>query len=163
MDEYGIPFTQVFPTGEFPMQLSITRFKNQESIAFARIMFSDKPVQKWEFALQESQKPIPIGGEEMHGYSVDAGVGIFMDYEASKVFDKKAAENMDGVVFKELEKHYHNKWKYTMYNFNNHNLAAFTTGLGDGYYATYIGFDANGVPCRLITDFGLFDWKQNQR
>ncbi|HTE28441.1 DUF4241 domain-containing protein [Flavitalea sp.] len=162
IDEYGIPFTQVFPAGEFAMQLAITKFKNQESIAFARIKFSDEPVQKWEFALLKGQKPMPIGGEDMPGYSVDAGVGLFIDKEASKVFDRKTAENTDREVFKEMEKHYHNNWKYTMYNFGNHNLAAFSTGLGDGYFGTYIGFDANGNPCRLLTDFGLFDWKQNK-
>jgi hypothetical protein len=163
IDEYGIPFTQLFPRGEFDMQLSIAKFKDQESIAFARIKFSDEPVQKWEFALLESQKPVPIGGEDLPGYSVDAGVGIFIDKEASQVFDKSKAENMDSEVFREMEKHYHNKWKYTMYNFGNHNLAAFTTGFGDGHFGTYIGFDVKGNPCRLITDFGLFDWKQNIR
>jgi hypothetical protein len=162
IDEYGIPFTQLFPTGEFPLQLSITKLGNQESIAFVRINFSAEPVQKWEFALQKGQKPMPIGGEEMPGYSVDAGVGIFIDKDASKVFDKKTARNMDTKLFKEMENHYHIKWKYAMHNFGSHNLAAFSTGFGDGYYATYIGFDANGKPCRLLTDFGLFDWKQTR-
>jgi hypothetical protein len=160
IDEYGIPFTQLFPTGEFPVQLSITKLENQESIAFVRINFSDEPVQKWEFALQATQKPMPIGGEEMPGYSVDAGVGVFIDKDANKVFDKKTAENTDRELFKEMEKHYHSKWKYAMYNFGDNNLAAFSTGFGDGYYASYIGFDATGKPCRLLTDFGLFDWKQ---
>jgi hypothetical protein len=47
-----------------------------------------------------------------------------------------------------------------MYNFGKYNLAAFTTGLGDGKYATYIGYDAAGKPCRLLSDFKLFDWKE---
>lgn len=162
IDEYGIPFTQVFPTGEYDMQLAIAKFKDQESVAFARISFSDEPVQKWEFALREGEKPMPIGGEDMPGFSVDAGVGVYIDKEANKVFDRKKAENMDAEVFKEMEKHYHNKWKYTMYNFGNYNLAAFSTGFGDGYFGTYIGFDAAGNPCRLLTDFNLFDWKQNK-
>jgi hypothetical protein len=162
IDEYGIPFTQVFPTGEYDMQLAITKFKDQESIAFARISFSDEPVQKWEFAMREGEKPMPIGGEDMPGFSVDAGVGVYIDKEANKVFDRKKAENMDGEVFKEMEKHYHNNWKYTMYKFGNYNLAAFSTGFGDGYFGTYIGFDAAGNPCRLLTDFNLFDWKQNK-
>jgi hypothetical protein len=46
-----------------------------------------------------------------------------------------------------------------MYNFGKHNLAVFTTGLGDGCYNTYIGFDAKGQPCRLLTDFAIFDWR----
>jgi hypothetical protein len=66
---------------------------------------------------------------------------------------------MDGAVYKEMDKHYRNHWRYTIYKFGNHNLAAFSTGEGDGYYATYIGIDAKGETCRLLTDFGLFDWR----
>jgi len=159
IDEYGIPFTQAFPIGEFPVQLSIAKSDDAETIAFARISFSDEPVKNWEFALLDGQTPIPVGGEEMHGYGVDGGVGIFVDEEASKALDKKAVENMEGEVFKEMEKHYHHTWKYLMYSFGKHNLAAFSTGIGDGRYATYIGYDTNGKPCRLVTDFSLFKWK----
>ncbi|HMJ46256.1 MAG TPA: DUF4241 domain-containing protein [Ferruginibacter sp.] len=158
IDEYGIPFTQAFPTGEFPVQLSILKLDEAESIAFARINFNDEPVEKWEFALLEGQDPIPVGGKKMHGYSVDLGVGIFVDKEAVKVLDQSNLTQSDAELYKEMDKHYHNDWKYTMYNFGTHNLGAFSTGFGDGYFATYIGFDAKGKPCRLLTDFGLCDW-----
>ena len=159
IDEYGIPFTQVFPTGEFPVQLSIAKLGNEELTVFARISFSEEPVEKWEFALQKGQASIPVGGEEMHGYGIDGGVAIFIDEEVIKALNPKTVDNMDGEVFKEMEKHYHNMWKYTIYNFGQHNLAAFSTGSGDGRYATYIGFDATGKPCRLVTDFDIFDWR----
>jgi len=160
IDEYGIPFTQVFPTGEFPVQLSIGKLKGEETVAFARINFSDAPVEKWEFALQKGQQPHPVGGKEMHGYSVDGGVGIYMDEAAIKALDNSTVANFEGKVFKDMNKHYHNDWRYTMYDFGTHNLAAFTTGVGDGYYGTYIGFDAAGNPCRLLTDFGIFNWRK---
>ena len=159
IDEYGIPFTQVFPMGEFPVQLSIAKLDGAETIAFARIKFSDEPVTNWEFALLEGQQRIPIEGKKKYGYSVDAGIGIFIDEEAKKSLDENQFANMDAPLYTELDKHYRNDWKYTMFEFGNHNLAAFTSGLGDGNYATYIGYDAKGIPCRLITDFGLFDWR----
>ena len=161
-DEYGIPFTQVFPTGEFPVQLSIAKLDSKEMIAFARINFSEEPVEKWGVALLPGQKPHPVGDEEIHGYGVDGGVGIFIDEEANKALDKNAVADFNGEVFKEMDKHYHNTWRYTMYDFGKNNLASFTTGLGDGSYATYIGFDTNGKPCRLLTDFRLFDWKSKK-
>jgi hypothetical protein len=165
VDEYGKPFTQLFPTGEFPVQLSIAKLGHGEVVAFSRIAFNDDPVERWEFALLEGQASIPVGGEEMHGYSVDAGVGIFMDEAGIKNLDTKRIWDMEGKheIFQEMNKHYHNDWKYTMFNFGNHNMAAFTTGLGDGRYATYIGFNAKGQPCRLLTDFGLFEWKQKDK
>lgn len=159
-DEYGIPFTQIFPTGEFPVQLSIARLNNDESIAFARIMFSEAPVIKWEFALQKDQSQLPVGGEDIHGFSVDAGVGIFIDAEALKILDKSTVANTQSLVFKEMKNHLHNGWKYTLHSFGNNNLAAFSTGMGDGTYATYIGFDASGKPCRLLADFDIFNWKR---
>lgn len=160
IDEYGIPFTQGFPTGDFPVQLSIAKVGNEELTAFARVKFSDEPVERWEVALQKGQAPIPVGGAETYGYGVDGSAAIFIDEEASKVLDKKEVENFEGAVFKEMNNHYHNYWKYSMYNFNNYNLAIFSTGVGDGRYETYIGFDANKKPCRLLTDFGIFEWKK---
>ena len=160
IDEYGIPYTQVFPTGEFPVQLSIAELKGEETIAFVRINFSDEPVAKWEMALQKGQEPLPVDGEEIHGYGVDAGIGILMDEDASKVVDQNKLINMDADLYKEMDKHSHYSWKYAMYNIGKHNIAAFTSGIGDGRYASYIGFDASGKPCRLITDFGIFNWRK---
>jgi hypothetical protein len=157
MDEYGIPFTRQFPTGEFPVQLSIAKLQGQEVIAFARIKFSDEAVAKWEYALLEGQTPTPVDGKKKYGYSVDAGIGMFIDAEASKALDFKTVSDLDGAVYKEMDKHYHDAWKYAIYDFGKYNLAAFSSGEGDGRYSTYIGFDANGKPCRLVTDFGIFE------
>ena len=161
IDEYGKPFTQIFPTGEFPVQLSIAKFPEKETIAFSRIKFSDEPVVKWEFALLEGQAQIPLGGEEIHGFSIDAGVAVFIDEEANKALDfKTMVYDMNGLVYREMDKHYHNDWKYVVYDFKDHNLAAFSSGKGDGYYASYVGLDVKGNPCRLLTDFNLFNWNQ---
>ncbi|HUS02632.1 MAG TPA: DUF4241 domain-containing protein, partial [Chitinophagaceae bacterium] len=160
--EYGIPYTQLFPTGEFPVQLSIAQTGEEDLTAFARINFSDEPVVKWELALLAGQKPLPVGDEDIHAFGVDGGIGIFVDEEAKKALDKSKLidDELYGPLNTEMDKHYHNTWRYTMYNFGQHNLAAFTTGKGDGLYATYIGFDANGKVCRLVSDFGLFDWRK---
>ncbi len=157
--EYGKPFTQLFPTGEFPVQLSVVNVEDYETIAFGRIVFSDEPVARWENALQAGQAPIPFGGEKFYGYGVDAGIVVFFDKDALPSLNTDSLANMDTQLYREMNKHKHNGWKYAMYNAGNYNLAAFTTGFGDGRYATYIGFDAAGKPCRLLTDFEIFDWK----
>lgn len=165
--EYGKPFTQAFPIGDFPVQLSIASINGEETVAFARINFSDEPVTKWELALLKGQEPLPVGGEEIHGYGVDAGIGIFMDEEAIKALSQEQLTEIEEGIYKdikkEMDKHYRIDWKYTMLNFREHNLAAFTTGVGDGRYATYIGFNASGKPCRLVTDFGLFNWRERKK
>ncbi|RYY50266.1 MAG: DUF4241 domain-containing protein [Chitinophagaceae bacterium] len=160
VEEYGIPFTQQFPTGEFPVQLAIAQVGTEETIAFVRVKFSERPVVRWEFALQPGQEPLPVGGTKIHGYGVDAGRGILVDAAAQKQLDADSLMNMDAALYQEMNKHVHNGWRYAMYNFGNNNAAAFTTGLGDGRYASYIGFDIDGKPCRLLTDFDFFDWKR---
>ena len=161
-DEYGIPFTQIFPTGEFPVQLSIAKSGDEETVAFGRIKFSDEPVVRWEFALQKDQEPIPVGGKEWYGYHVDYGRVIFYDHAATPVLSKEHVGESEGQLFKEMDNHLHNDWSYSMYSIGEYNLAAFTTGVGDGGYATYIGFDSQGKPCRLLTDFEIFNWKPHQ-
>jgi hypothetical protein len=157
----AIAFTQTFPIGDFPVQLSIAKINDDERVAFSRIYFSDKPVVRWEFALQPTQKPIPIGDSTFYGYGVDGGIGLFIDEEANKVFDKlmdKDESSWAKAFNEEMGKTTRTTWEYLVYNFGKHNLAAFSTGYGDGSYATYIGFDDEGQPCRLVTDFGLVEW-----
>lgn len=160
-EEYGKPYTQTFPNGEFPVQLSIAHLENKgETIAFARIKFSDEPVAKWEYALLKDENQVAVGSDDAPGYVVDAGHGMFIDEKALDTLNKKNLNYQNGEVYKQIRKNYRNGWGATIYNFSEYNLAAFTSGLGDGYYSTYIGFDASGKPCRLLTDFELFDWKK---
>lgn len=159
--EYGQPYTQLFPTGEFPAQLSIANLPGKgETIAFARIKFSDEPVAKWEYALLKGEKPAPVGSNDELGYVVDAGLGIFVDKKTLDSLDRKEVANMGHDVYKQVNKKYRNGWSADIYTLGQDNLAAFTSGFGDGRYSTYIGFDANGKVCRLVTDFDLFNWKQ---
>ena len=157
------PFVQDFPIGQFPVQLAIAKFSGDERVAFSRILFSDKPVVKWEFALQKGQEQASIFGDTMYGYGVDGGTGLFADEKANEAFTEleKKDENLWQQVFiHEMQKHSHMTWNYALYNFNGHNIATFSTGLGDGHYATYVGYDEKGNICRLLTDFNLVGWWQ---
>jgi Protein of unknown function (DUF4241) len=157
----ALPFAQQFPVGRFPVQLSIAANKTHERVAFSRILFSDQPVARWEFALQKGQQQKSIFDSTFYSYGVDGGIGIFIDSSANKAFAD--ARNKDEYFWEkafngELTKHDHLSWQYALFNFQDHNVATFTTGWGDGHYATYVGYDKEGKICRLLTDFGLFDW-----
>lgn len=155
------PFSQTFPIGRFPVQLAVAKVNNDERVAFSRILFSDKPVAKWEFALQEGQKPMPIGEESFYGYGVDGGIGLFIDERANKAYNELSKNNeklWEEVFIKEMDKHSRPTWQYVLHEFNGHNFASFSTGYGDGTYATYVGYDESGKICQLLTDFGLVDW-----
>jgi len=155
------PFVQQFPVGHFPVQLSVAAFDGQERVAFSRIYFSDQPVVKWEFALDSGQRKVSIFSDTLYSYGVDGGMGIFIDEKANQAFT--ALEKGDNYLFErafadEMNKHDHLSWQYGNYHFQEHNVVSFTTGFGDGHYGTYVGYDKDGRICRLLTDFGLFDW-----
>ncbi|MCC6702307.1 MAG: DUF4241 domain-containing protein [Fluviicola sp.] len=151
----AIAFENKFPIGNFPVQLAMANNKSDYRVAFSRIVFSENPVVKWEFALLPGQKPIDLIDSSIYCYSVDAGTGIFIDANSNKLYDKFQENTWENVIINKME-----KYNYTGYihDFGNHNLAVFSTGYGDGCYATYIGYDSKGKICRLLTDFGLIRW-----
>lgn len=157
------PFKQAFPIGEFPVWLSVAKIGEDERVAFSQIVFNNNSVSKWEMALKEGQKPKSIFDEEFYGYGVDGGTGVFIDEKANKAFTdslKKDDDLWSDVFAGKIVNTYRNTWEHILYNFNGHNLAAFSTGWGDGYFGTYIGYDDKGQICRLLTDFDLVNWRK---
>ncbi len=149
------PFTQNFPIGDFPVYLAMAKTYNDERVAFSRVVFSDNTITKWEFALHKGQKPIPLKDTSFYCYGVDAGTGIFIDSIANNIFNKNDHSEWENVFITKAEK---NGYKGYIHNFDGHNLATFSTGYGDGCYATYIGFDKQGKVCQILTNFGLVEW-----
>ncbi len=151
----AIPFTQAFPKGEYLVQLGMAKVNDYERVALSRIVFSEKPVSKWELALKEGQKPISLKDTSFYCYGVDGGMGIFIDSVSNVTFNQKDPKEWEKTFIKMAEE---NGNRGHMHHFDEHNLAAFSTGYGDGCYATYIGFDKGGNVCRLLTDFGIIGW-----
>ena len=151
----ALPFTQIFPTGEFPVHLAMAKTHNDERVAFSRIVFSEKPILKWEFALKKGQKPIPLKDTSFYCYGVDAGTGIFIDSVSNNIFNRKDHSEWEKTFITKAEK---NGYKGYTHDFDGHNLATFSTGYGDGCYATYVGLDSQGNVCQILTDFGLVEW-----
>lgn len=160
------PFTTQFPTGQFPVQLAIAKVNGNENelVGFSRIVFSEEPVTRWEFALKKGQKPISIFGDSIYYYPVDGGVGKFIDEGSfdrlTKLEENKQSQISDKLIAV-LDKHTRRSWQFANTTENDVNIVAFSSGFGDGRYATYIGYDKTGNPCRLLTDFGLVDWPKN--
>ncbi len=157
------PFATQFPTGRFTVQLAIAKVNGNENelVGFSRILFSEEPVVKWEFALKTGQEPISIFGDSMYYYPVDGGLGQFMDessFNRLTKLDEHAQSQVLDNLFAELDKHTRRSWQFANTNNRDINIVAFTSGFGDGRFPTYVGYDKNGKPCRLLTDFGLVDW-----
>jgi hypothetical protein len=153
------PFTQSFPLGNFPVHLAMAKTPTDERVAFSRIVFSDKAIARWTLALKIGQKPISLRDTNFYCYGVDAGAGIFIDSVANVRFNTYDHSEWEDVFVAKAEK---NGYTGFMHDFEGHNLATFSTGYGDGCYATFIGFDSEGNACQLLTDFGLVEWWKSE-
>jgi Protein of unknown function (DUF4241) len=154
----AVALKETFSKGFFPVQLSVAKTNTYEIVAFSRIYFSDKPVSHWEFALLPGQVSHALTDSSAYCYTVDAGLGVFIDSAANKALNFLPENELNKALMfanPDIEK------VGQVYYFDRYNVAAFTTGGGDGCYSTYIGRDADGNICRLITDFGLFRWWEN--
>jgi hypothetical protein len=158
-------FNTRFAIGKFPVQLAIARVENRnvELVGYSRIMFSNEPVVKWEFALKEGQKPMSIFGDSSYFYPVDGGLGQFMDESSFNRFTRLDKNSQFEIVvnslISELDKNTRSNWQFANTTIKGIDIIAFTSGFGDGRYSTYVGYDKEGKPCRLLTDFELIDWQ----
>ena len=150
-----------FPIGEFPVQVAIAKQNGDERVAFSRILFSAAPVAKWEMARNAEQAPLPVFDTLAYSYAVDGGEGLFIDSVANQAFTTLSNKEPDfwlTAMESGTRKHQRVTWDFNVFEFHGHNIVMFSTGWGDGRYASYIGWDSSGRPCQLLTDFEMFDW-----
>jgi hypothetical protein len=162
----SVPFTTQIPVGTYPVILSIACFDNDQRVAYARLQISNEPTVRWEMALIPNQDINSLKTNEIFGYPVDAGTGCFMDAEASTVFLKKLEDEVwtdensySDFMIKEMEKNYVHTWDWGNFKLDESvgNIVTFKSGLGDGVYASYFGFDANDKITNLVTDFTVIE------
>lgn len=153
------PFTTQFPKGVFPVELSIANIADDERVGFARIKFSEEEPADWTLATIEGHDLAELGEDDIFGYGVDSGTGSFMDVSAGKnlgAFLDADEDNYDNLAA-EMRKNYKDTRDWLMWESNDTNVALFSSGFGDGLYATYIGKDKAGNICRLVTDFAIVE------
>lgn len=159
------PFTTEFPKGEFQVLLHKERESN--CVAYGEIVFDKTEAVYWEMATTEGQNLKDLVDEEVFGYPVESGMGCFMDFETQnslneleqKLFQRKGDDFM-GIYEEFFHEHFFDEnGAIDQYAFlkpdeeNPQNIFAFETGYGEGFYANYIGFDANHKPVKIVTEF----------
>ena len=158
-------FATVFPSGSFPV--NIHRERESGCIAYVEIAFSENKIARWQMALTEGQHIADLEDGEIFGYPVESGMGCFMDMETQddltrlemKLFRRKGADFMG--IYEEFFHGYFfdsagatNQYAFLKPDENKEgNICAFETGYGEGFYASYIGFDEAGNPGKLVSEF----------
>jgi len=154
-------FTVELSPGRYPVSLSVAHFNTDQRVAYASLLIKEGRVHHWEIALLPGQDVASLEPEEIFCYGVDAGIGCFMDLKASQAFAERMNDDEDyaEALTAELDKTYVHTWSWANLEIDtetNANLIVFSSGWGDGCYASYFGFDEAHNPMILVTDFGLF-------
>ena len=159
------PFFFEFEKGEFPVL--VHKEKDSSCIAYVEIIFGEEKVVRWEMATTADQNISDLKGEEIFGYPVESGMGAFMDLETqdclnhleTRLFHRKGADFM-GIYEEFFHEHFFDaNGAIDQYCFvkpdeeKSGNIFAFETGYGEGFYASYIGFNQENKPQKLITEF----------
>jgi spectinomycin phosphotransferase len=156
------PFQTVVPGGHYPVLIAVARFDDDERIAFARVQFADRPAERWAMAITGGQDPSTLKPGYVFCYGVDSGMGAFIE-EAALGDITTALFLTDGGfsrLEKELSKVYRHTRNWARINTTHGNAVIFSSGFGDGYYASYFGYDGEDELVALMTDFLVVDWKQ---
>ncbi|MGE4513967.1 MAG: DUF4241 domain-containing protein [Chryseobacterium sp.] len=159
------PFSTDFPKGDF----SVLVHKERESncVAYVEIVFTNAEIADWKLATTEGQEVKELADGEVFGYPVESGMGCFMDVDTQnslnqleqKLYHRKGVDFM-GIYEEFFHEHFFDEnGAIDQYAFlkpsENHpgTIFAFETGYGEGFYASYIAYDKNHSPVKIITEF----------
>jgi hypothetical protein len=154
------PFTRSVKPGSYPLTVAVALLGNDQRIAFAQLRFSDRPIAKWEMALTPGQELSKLKADEIYCYGVDSGTGSFADPGAQDVLSARDARKLVDDAMEEMKKVYQPTRDWVVVDTPKGSAALFSSGWGDGGYASYFGLDDQGEPVVLVTDFQVIDWKR---
>ncbi len=151
------PFTVTVPPGEYAVSVAITEdLPGDRRVAFAKLTFGSGRPTYWQLAVPVAFDLATLKPGRVVGYSVDGGIGSFMDRQTAKFLD---APEENQRFNEALEKKFGDMPLMSMLAAGDGNVAVFSTGIGDGSYPSYFGFDEHGAPVALVTDFGMVRWE----
>jgi hypothetical protein len=163
-------FVQKVPAGSYRVRFSHPMMHGEVGgrVAFARVDFSSKPVTSWKMAVTAQNDVATLQAGYIFGYPVDAGTGSFLDKQAAvdllaQIKQGKIAENYYEAWITDGETAGTKRGMsfYLDLPVGPRNIIMFTSGWGDGFYASYFGYDADGGVAALLTDFQVLDWSQD--
>lgn len=171
------PFDVNLKPGRYPVTLSIANYNSRKSerVAYAMLSVSEKTPVRWEKATYlldldeyEYSNPISPNDYEFYGYGVDSGTGSFMDAEVEQILlDTELVEPQEETWLYKLDelldRYSKRTWDWANMCIDKKsgaNIIAFSSGLGNGTYPSYFGYDEKNEASKIVTDFLLFDSKE---
>lgn len=147
------PFDIPLNRGCFEVVLTVAEFANgDQRVAFAAVRLGATRPAVWDMLTIGDQNLASLKANEIFGYPVDSGTGCFLDAIAARSLTK-AVPDFNDILIRELDKTYRHAWSWANVKLGDANIVAFSSGDGDGFYATYAGYDDAGEVSAVVTDF----------
>lgn len=161
------PFAVCVAPGKYPVILSVAHYGGDQRVAYAMLKFGDERPARWGAALPANRELTSPKADEVYYYGVDSATGCYMDVEAARVLSESAEGDIYfDQIAEGMDKTYVETWSWANICLNpatGANIVCFSTGLGDGAYASYFGYGGKGDILCLVTDFRLFEDKELRR
>ena len=153
----AVPFELTVPIGQHRVELAVVPYSGMKRVAGAKIVFSQDLPATFRLATIPGDDTSKLAHGEFFGFGVSTGQACFVDhsavpeflgplYEAEQIYDQLQEQfESTGEIWGELKSS----------TDGEKNLLAFSSGWGDGRYASYFGFCNSNVPCCLFVDFQL--------
>jgi hypothetical protein len=155
------PFSRTVTPGLYPVRLAIAHFADgDQRVAASWVAFQEGDVARWSGAGLGTDPELTATLDDAGAYPVDSATGGFLSPEAAALIADKLDDGLADELREGAESNYVPTREWSMVELpgsDGLNLALFSTGLGDGTYASYWGDDGEGRPVVLLTDFGLLD------
>lgn len=167
MSTWSKPLAFSIAPGRYPVDLAVADAgPSGQRVALARLLLSESPAVRWEIAVTDEQNPADLQGDDIFGFGVDAGTAAFVDAGVPAWLEAQyPSENFE--AYQDLTEGWQTRGEaggealgipygfVLIERFGDGEAAMFSSGWGDGYYATWIGYDADDQPVALVTDFAV--------
>lgn len=160
------PFTVAVPDGEHPVTLCVIEYhkKNKlydQRVALARVDFGRGPAKSWQLATLPGQNLKSLKRDQYFGYLSESGYGCFTDATGAEALALAldTDDEFEPGLLKQLDRTYQDTRAWTTVDLEPANAVVFTSGDGDGSFPTFVGLDARGKPCALLSDFLLIAYE----
>jgi Protein of unknown function (DUF4241) len=149
------PFVARLPAGSAPVHLLRAAPPGEVGELVAAALLGDPAGLgglRWENAYREGDDPAAFGPGDVVMYGVDSGTGSFASDEATRAMLADAGFT-DRLLGAEAQAGWDDA--VTVPVGEGLEIVAFPSGVGDGAYPTWVGYDADGNAAAFLTDFGI--------
>lgn len=151
------PFQTTVPPGHYPVLASVASLarENDQRIAYVLLQLRMGQPVRWELATLAGQDSSSLAEDLFFGYPVDSGTACLMDIDAAAGLQRSFDGDRSYVERLIEDLLTQEAIDVTLNSWTGANVIMFSAGWGDGFYASYWGYDAADNLLCLITDFAL--------